>query len=269
MTDQTPLTKAVTDPEHGAIAAGDLNAVLAEMRATLREVAVSARLSAMGPERVGSVFFRDRVIKAHLPYADFDEGQKRLAMTARHEDELSFFQLAEHDIVPPGRSLVVVGGYVGVSTVALAQIASPGPIHVFEPQTCLQEPLEKTLALNGLSAQIHRSVVTEDGARMALGTQKSARLGETIFVARAKGDYPATTLDAEDLGAVGLLHLCFNGSKIPALRGALETIQRDSPVILCDKTGRDLKEIADLLGGLGYEHQAVGPKLYLYVRAAG
>lgn len=268
MTDQTPLTKAVPDPDQPGMSPGDLQAVLSEMRATLREVAVSARLSAMGPERVGAVFFRDRVIKAHLPHADFDEGQKRLAMTARHDDELSFFQLAEHDIVPPGRSLVVVGGYVGVSTVALAQIVSPEAIHVFEPQSCLRAPLERTFALNDLSAQIHGAVVGEAGARMALGTQKSARLAETVFVARAKGDYPATTLDAEDLGEVGLLHLCFNGTKIPALRGALETIKRDSPVILCDKSGRDLGEIATLLGELGYEHQAVGPKLYLYVRAA-
>ncbi|MEM1077910.1 MAG: hypothetical protein AAGI09_05220 [Pseudomonadota bacterium] len=268
MTDQPPVTKAAPDPEPAEIAARDLQAVLAEMRTTLRDVAVSARLSALGPARVGSVFFRDRVIRAHLPHADFDEGQKRLAMTARHEDELSFFQLAEHDIVPPGRSLVVVGGYVGVSTVALAQVVSPGAVHVFEPQSCLQEPLETTLSLNGLDAQIHKAVVSEEGARMALGTQKSARLAETVFVARAKGDYPATTLDTEELGAVGLLHLCFNGSKIPALRGAREMIQRDSPVILCDKTGRDLAEIAEFLGDLGYEHQAVGPKLYLYVRAA-
>jgi hypothetical protein len=275
MTDQTPLPDAAdqTDAERPAPTMAvpeiaDLNVILSEMRGALREVAVSARVMALGPERIAPVFFRDSVIRTHVPYVDFDDGQRKLAMTARHDDELGFFQLAEHDIVPAGRSLVVVGGYLGCSTVALARVVSPGPVHVFEPQECLQAPLRTTLDLNGLAAaQVHRRVVTEDGAAMALGTQRPTRLAETVFVARAGGGYPATSLDAMDLGDVGLLHLCFNGSKIPALRGAVETIKRCSPVILCDKSGRDLAEIATFLGDLGYADQAVGPRLYLYVRA--
>lgn len=275
MTDQSPPPVAETaadDTEKAAFAGvlpeiADLSAVLTEMRGTLREVAASARILAMGPERIAPVFFRDSVIRTHVPYVDFDEGQRKLAMAARLEDELSFFQLAEHDIVPPGRSLVVVGGYLGCSAVALSRLVLPGAVHVFEPQDCMQEPLRTTLELNGLEdALIHREVVAEDGAAMTLGSQKATRLGETSFVARAGGNYPATSLDAVDVGDVGLLHLNFNGTKIPALRGAVEMIARCSPVILCDKSGRDLTEIGAFLADLGYASQAVGPRLYLYVR---
>lgn len=269
MTDQTPPgdrdDTAQSVPPVPEVS--DLAPILSEMRSTLRDLAVSARIMALGPERVAPVFFRDSIIHTHVPFVDFDEGQRKLAMTARHDDELSFFQLAEHDIVPPGRSLVVVGGYLGASTVALARVTAPGAVHVFEPQGCLQAPLRRTLELNGLQeAVVHPDVVTEDGAAMTLGTQKPLRLAETVFVARDGGGYPATSLDARDLGDVGVLHLCFNGTKIPALRGARETIARCSPVILCDKSGRDLREIAAFLGELGYAHQAVGPRLFLYVR---
>lgn len=275
MTDQSPPPVAETPDEDTETAAfsgilpeiADLSAVLSEMRGTLREVAASARIMALGPDRIAPIFFRDSVIRTHVPYVDFDEGQRKLVMSARHEDDLSFFQLAEHDIVPPGRSLVVVGGYLGCSTVALSRVVAPGTVHVFEPQDCMQDPLRTTLDLNGLEdALVHTQVVTEDGAAMTLGSQKATRLGETSFVARAGGGYPATSLDAADLGDVGLLHLHFNGTKIPALRGAVEVIERCSPVILCDKSGRDLTEIGAFLGDLGYASQALGPRLYLYVR---
>lgn len=265
MTEQTPPPEMVE-----TVDIAELKTVLLEMRRTVRDLSINTRVLALGSDRMAPVFFRDSVITTHVPYADFDEGQRRLVIQARHEDDLSFFQLAEHGIVAPGRSLVVVGGYLGCSTVALAQIAEPDAVHVFEPQNCLQEALRKTLDANGLeAAQIHRSVVSEAGAAMALGTQTATKLAETVFVARDGGGYPATALDAEDLGDVGLLHLCFSGTKIPALRGAVETIKRCSPVILCDKSGRDLKEIETFLGDLGYAHQAVGPRLFLYVREAG
>jgi FkbM family methyltransferase len=248
----------------------ELEALLRDTQRSLRDLTIAARLMALGPDRMLPVFFRDNVIRVHVPYADFDEGQQRLVLSSKLEDDLAFLQLSEYGIIRPGSTLVVGGGYIGASTVALADMMDAGKVHVFEPQACLAAPLERTLAENGLAkAQIHADVLAEADTEIALGTQKPNRLYDTVYLARRGGKVPSIALDAANIKDIGLLFLCYRGSKIPALRGAEQTIRDQSPVIVCDKLGRDLSEIGAFLGELGYSAQILDGRLCLYVREAG
>lgn len=245
----------------------ELETLLRDTQRSLRELTVAARLMALGPDRMLPVFFRDDVIRVHVPYAEFDEGQRRLVTTSKLDDDLSFLQLDAFGILRPGSTLVVGGGYLGASTVALARMMDAGHVHVFEPQACLQDPLRATLTANGLeNARVYSEVLAEAGSEISLGSQRPSRLDDTVFVARRGGTVPALALDSLKLTDVGLLHLCFRGTKLPALRGAEATIREQSPVIVCDKLGRDLPEIETFLGEMGYSAQIIGARLCLFVR---
>jgi FkbM family methyltransferase len=65
-------------------------------------------------------------------------------------------------------------------------------------------------------------------------------------------DFPCIKID-DLVGNVGLIHLDVEKHELFALRGGLETIDRDSPVIVCETAAHnDSEPVIDLLDCMGY-----------------
>jgi FkbM family methyltransferase len=157
--------------------------------------------------------------------------------------------------VKPGDVVVDIGGNIGTHTMNLAKLVGlEGRVHVFEPQMKLYTELLMNMKLN------HSSNVIP--YRVALGaSERSAELvhpcstNEGMGYIDDQGDETVVmrTLDSYCLDNVSLIKINIEGYEIEALKGSLETIERNKPVLVVEIFGTDSREDRlNFIRGLGY-----------------
>lgn len=137
--------------------------------------------------------------------------------------------------VSPGDTVVVVGGGIGVSTVAAAEKAGQaGRVHVFEGSEKHADLIERTVELNGQEAvvTIHHAIV---------GVEKSLRAGS--------GGAPV--LDPPELPACDVLELDCEGAEATIL----EHMSENPQTVVVETHGEfdsPKSAIVDILRSRGY-----------------
>lgn len=157
------------------------------------------------------------------------------------------------------RVIVQAGGNVGVYPVALTDHFSmvvtcePDPVNY----QCLVKNLEARDSLHRVVAY-HAALGEEPG--MCASREVHARNCGAHRVEFHTGTTPVTTIDTFNLGQCDAIWLDVEGSELFALRGAIQTIKRHSPVIACEDKGLDRQffgvepgALQKFLGDLGYE----------------
>ncbi|CAN1525185.1 Methyltransferase FkbM [Paracoccaceae bacterium] len=268
--DEVTFVTPVVDPvaedfaEVVSMLRNNLTKVLGSLRQGTINLEVAAKLISLGPDRVADVVFNDTLLKFHVPLAGDDHVQTELMRFKRIFDHDLLISLSRK--IPIGGVMLDIGGYLGEHAVVYAKKFQAAHVHVFEPQGVLVPVIQRTLALNGIeNATVHQKVVADGSARLALGRQRHFSLGETTFVARDDGEYQSISIDEMNLPQVDYVKIDFEGTKMMALRGMQQTLEKFKPVICTEFRGRDINEQVEFLGALGYRSEPLPQGHFLFV----
>ncbi|MDG4834058.1 FkbM family methyltransferase [Solwaraspora sp. WMMD1047] len=187
----------------------------------------SSRLAAVLPERLTAGAIR--------------------AVYPRVEPELA--RLAS--FAPAGGTAVDVGAWYGPWTARLRRIADR--VVAVEPNAQLADCVQAAFP----DVRVVRAVVSDHTGQAELHLPAGGPAVGTSSIEYGDGPsitVPRTTIDALGLTDVRFVKLDVEGHELPALRGAAETIQRDSPTLLVEVEERiqPVEPIVDLLRGWGY-----------------
>ena len=164
----------------------------------------------------------------------------------------------------PGATFVDVGANVGYYSVrALDKVGATGAVHAFEIDERSLRCLRRTIRAGGIeNLHLHEVAASdEDGTALLVTTEEAGHSQVT-----RSGDgrrVPTTTLDswrrAAGVTGIAAIKIDVEGGELRVLRGALETLQRDHPLVVCEVVDENLHEMGDstedvlaLLSAAGY-----------------
>ncbi|MEQ1800519.1 MAG: FkbM family methyltransferase [Gammaproteobacteria bacterium] len=204
------------------------------------------RLGSLLKETVKGIL-PDGILK-HLHAADhYINGERELRLLRR--------------VCPPGRTAIDVGANIGTYTYFLQRFTAR--VHAYEPNPELAGRLLKLFP----DVNVRNAAVSDAASTLLLTVPvRNGRVNhERGSVAQDFSDsenvltyeVPAVTLDSEDLEDVGFLKIDAEQHEMAVLRGAMRTITRCRPVVLCEVTPllypRPLPEMFHALTSAGYK----------------
>jgi FkbM family methyltransferase len=165
--------------------------------------------------------------------------------------------LVEH--LRPGQVYFDVGAHAGFLALLGARVVGPtGKVHCFEPVPANVDTLTRNLTSNKLSnTDVHRIALGEyDGmatmdmdGRNITASLRADGYGEHVRVAR---------LDSlTGLPAPHLIKIDVEGAESSVLRGALELLQRNRPVLVIELHGDEEHSVRSLLSDIYYPEPRV------------
>lgn len=168
---------------------------------------------------------------------------------AAFEPEVSFLIKS---LIHPGDVVLDIGANVGVHTVALARLASPGQVIAFEPVAEMAERNSLNCSLNGLSnvtivacgLGAENGTLTMNVNQSGSGMEGTSSFIETVHVTRNPAHYQTRTLPVRRLddvlaemkpeGRISFIKIDTEGFEPPVLDGARETIRTHRPAMLVE-----------------------------------
>jgi FkbM family methyltransferase len=174
--------------------------------------------------------------------------------------------------LPRGGTLVDIGANAGLHCVQLARLVDGLRVYAFEPVGSTYALLERNIAKNGTSEQVHplHMALSDRPGTLRLTTRLSvANFVVPDGVEAAPGvteEVPARPLDdvlaERDITRVDAIKCDVEGAELGVLRGARAMLERDHPLLLLEiderwaarygNTGRD---VLNLLAELGYRYE--------------
>ncbi len=241
--------------------------LLNEARRLITSLQAAGRLNAIRPDGTVPVFYADEAFDIALPYSDIDSTQMQMLARRTAIDDTLMQQIL--DMVPSlkGRKLLDIGSYTGATAMMLHRFLTPDETHMFEPQNLMQDALATTIAKNPDTDNVtlHQTVIDGDGASITRNASRPERLAEVGYLRREGGPITARSIDSLGLDNIGMIHMDFGNTKLYALEGAKQTIERDRPVVIVDLAGRDANEIRDFFEPFDYENQRVGRHAMMFL----
>ena len=189
--------------------------------------------------------------------------------------------------VKPDSTVVDIGAFIGSHTVKLAQLAKSGQVHAFEPQKDIFELLKKNAQVNNLNNVVLHKIALGDkicssNTVQDLGFTKTNRGATPVrgcveFGQAAFGMYP---LDYFKLTNVSFIKIDTEGSEPIVIKGALDTIKRNRPVMFIEVSntskqqghsyfthheGMTVDEFLKMMSDLNYTQQHINNADYLFI----
>ncbi|MFR9166261.1 MAG: FkbM family methyltransferase [Dysgonomonas sp.] len=156
-----------------------------------------------------------------------------------------------------GKIFLDIGSFIGDTSVMLEKNYNPSAIYAYEPVSANFEMLQKTIAINntdkitpiqkGIGDQeISMDIFVDPENLSACSINENQAISEGL-----KEPIQISTIDNEykDMPAVGLIKMDIEGAEYSAIKGGLNIIKRDKPVLLISvyHTAKDFYEIPPLL----------------------
>lgn len=168
-------------------------------------------------------------------------------------------------------TVIDIGANVGCHTCRLAKLVSPGTVVAFEPMPWARRKLMRNLELNGFTNVIVEEVALCDTnlPSQAVHFRSSWRVSP---IGESGLEDPSSCLPAEvsfvtldsyvrrnKLQTIDLIKLDVDGYEFKVLRGATETLQKFTPIIVLElgwhtlaSVGESLRELVGFLCSHGY-----------------
>lgn len=157
-----------------------------------------------------------------------------------------------------GKDFVDVGAFVGDSAIYMLGYA-PRKIYGFEPSPVNYVSFIKTIQENGLDevVPLRRGLSDAPSTAHIVEQRTGSHIATDPRQAAGAPTIEISTIDRECREMnVGVIKMDVEGFEYNAVKGALETIRRDRPVLLISAyhTGRDFFEILPMLRALGKDY---------------
>lgn len=184
-----------------------------------------------------------------------------------------------------GMTVIDVGANIGEITLVAARRVGPnGRVLAFEPMPAVAKTLQTHLDLNRLSqvTVVREGLADRPGSAQIFPSSKHSPSGEqnwglnTLYgqgaLLPALGTIALTTLDAyleaEPVQRVDIVKIDIEGSELPCLKGARQTLDRFAPLLIIEiqkdsaqAAGYQPGDIIDYLREAGYRtFQRIGPR---------
>ena len=166
--------------------------------------------------------------------------------------------------VKEGDTVIDVGANIGLHSLYLAKLVGPsGSVHAFEPVTVFRKQFEESIKIgNVANITMHPYALGREASTETIYVSKT-NAGNTSFM---RNDDPASkeivhikTLDSFHFSNIKFMKIDVEGFEETVLRGGLETLKRNQPVILFEfspifyrKKGDSIRSILDLFVSLHY-----------------
>lgn len=183
-------------------------------------------------------------------------GGGRVAKMLRGGNPYEHAVLKDMKSLEPTGLAVDVGANIANHTLWLAMVCGMDVV-AFEPRESARVKFRDNVALNDLEDRVTLH-------SMALGDRDQAEQATASHVGKGRmqvgaGDIPVRTLDSFELQDVGLLKIDVEGMEQAVIRGGIEMITREKPIIYAEAWDDEYREATgELLRPLGY---TAGPKL--------
>lgn len=206
--------------------------------------------------------------KIYLPYLRIDAIQKLIVRNENYYEREILDVLRTY--LPACATILDVGANIGNHTLFFALICHAEKIFAFEPVADTFAILQKNIALNRLETVV---TVTQAGVgdigmtRANIRNYDSKNIGGTSIEENPHGDIPIIALDEYNFSRkIDFIKIDTEGFELNVLRGGMNLIRRDRPVIFCEIDPENKEVVSSLLTNLGYICKiAFGEKDYLYV----
>jgi FkbM family methyltransferase len=175
-----------------------------------------------------------------------------------------YMQEAFARFIKPGFTVYDVGAHAGYHSMFCGLlVGSGGRVIAFEPNSKSRESIERQMALNThVSARVMPYAISDECRASYLDTTSGSSQGYVSDV----GDLAIElrTIDSlvrdQLLPLPDLIKIDVEGHEEQVIRGALESIERNRPVILCDPNdGETASMVERLVAPLGYRLTATRP----------
>jgi FkbM family methyltransferase len=174
-------------------------------------------------------------------------------------------------LLEPGDHAVDVGANIGVVTLLMSKLVSPGgTVQAFEPNPVLFEDLRAALAINSVTnVQLHQAALGSSDSDRELYVP-AGNSGEGSFIERGVTQQVhrvrVTRLDDISLdGEIALLKLDVEGAEYEVLRGAQRILAEQRPRVILFEANYHGDRIVDMLRQHDYKILAI-PQCLAYMR---
>ena len=172
-------------------------------------------------------------------------------------------------IIRPRMKVIDVGANIGITSVTIARkIAKDGKLYCFEPVPEYFRILQQNLSSNGIENAEAFPLALSDRISETEFYLKELSSG-IVFEKRAKHIRVNTvTVDSflrgQEVETIDVINMDCEGSELPVLKGAEETLRHNRVRIFCEihhgflrQLGYSIEDIVEYLEGLSYQVQTV------------
>ena len=172
----------------------------------------------------------------------------------------NYWDIYAHNIIDKylkdNATILDIGANIGSHTLYWANERNAKMVHAFEPLPYSFEILKKHIELNNLEkkVKIYPYGLSDEVVRTKIAQFHEINIGGTSFKKQEDGDYEFKPLDSLELKEkIDLIKIDVEGAEMEVLRGGIETIKKNKPIIVIESF--DKKDQVDaFLFALGYEH---------------
>lgn len=176
----------------------------------------------------------------------------------------------DHLLNNPNTTVIDVGANIGTYCLEIAQAFPDLPIYAFEPLVgAYNELIEniqlnqftnilpRKLALGAVSGSIEGEVPRDDQAYGHISLSKEANIARGTDYDCDKTIYAVSALDDFNFENVSLIKIDVEGMELEVLQGAVDTLERCSPMIMFEAWDRDWyakqrTELLEFVQSIGY-----------------
>ncbi|KCZ46762.1 FkbM family methyltransferase [Hyphomonas pacifica] len=211
----------------------------------------------------------EKLFKAifHKPRAYMNQGQAELGMLKEY--------------IPVGSTTIDIGANVGEFSRRLSQLSEGGLVVAFEPQSMPRSVMTMAGFMRGKSRIMVLPLALGDDEGMvtlSVPIKKSRNIGVGLAHIGSDEDFkgrfevkkelvPLTRLDTVikriETGPISFIKIDVEGGELNVLRGAVETIEKHRPTVLCEVEAHQsrfdstVEELVDFFRGRGYVARSI------------
>lgn len=181
---------------------------------------------------------------------------------------------AEEQLKKRPGTVIDVGANIGTVCIELATRFPDCQFHAFEPVPLAFDELETNIALNGYTNIKTHNIALSDKSEQLIGEDPSPLYSYGHICLLPEIDdlrdtrpnvtttYDAVTLDSYNFQDVSLIKIDVEGMEYNVLKGALDTIERCSPMVILECWDRDWfvdhrNKLLDFIKDIGYSELLV------------
>ncbi len=240
---------------------------------TLGKLIHLQKVALMGPERIFTFAYDDKLVQMYLPFAEDDFVQRNILFRGSFYEEPLLKKLQSMALFDHSGHVFDIGANIGNHTVFFSKILGAKRVDAFEPQNIAGGILQRNIELNELGDKVvpvKQLIGSKDGTGSLIAHFGNKNLGATAFNEAEEGDFRMTSIDGyckkNKITKLDFMKIDVEGMQVPLIEGADEVLGDLKPALWMEL--RDFKDeytvAAEMLERYAYKPIKLGPHDYCF-----